>query len=130
MLANRVARHPLLAPPSVCARRAMEPETVTEAAVARLRRVARHLLVARTAPVAGVCTEPVSGVVVTAVDRSDCEFRPTGYTWTDADPYFGGGADSCLPCAPGTELRQSRGIQQGKGMGAPLWLPHWLAKAT
>ena len=46
MQANRVARHPLLAPPSVCARRAMEPETVTEAAVARLRRVARHLLVA------------------------------------------------------------------------------------
>ena len=57
-----------------------------------------------TAPVIGVCFGTVNNATFAATTRSDCEFQPTGYTWTDANPYFGGGADSCLPCPPGTEL--------------------------
>ena len=57
-----------------------------------------------TAPVAGICTDTVNGQVVVAESRSACEFRPTGYTWADASPLFGGGADTCIPCEPGTEL--------------------------
>ncbi len=57
-----------------------------------------------TPPTPGTCTDAVNQVAVSAADRSACETRATGFTWTDADPYFGGGADSCLACTPGTEL--------------------------
>lgn len=57
-----------------------------------------------TAPVTGRCTNTVNQIAVNAADRSACEFRSTGFTWADADPYFGGGADSCVACTPGTEL--------------------------
>jgi ectoine hydroxylase-related dioxygenase (phytanoyl-CoA dioxygenase family) len=79
MQANRVARHPLLAPPSVCARRAMEPETVTEAAVARLRRVARHLLVAPPSdctPTRGTAAAAATSIIP-AADRA--RFLEDGY---------------------------------------------------